>query len=72
MQLDSKIPDGPIAEKWTNYKFERKLDPGTEQASHYASWVDFVDHDSDRAARRMEAREAAILATFGLPDPYSA
>lgn len=30
-------------------KFERKLDPGTEQASHYASWVDFVDHDADRA-----------------------
>jgi succinate dehydrogenase / fumarate reductase flavoprotein subunit len=25
MQLDAKIPDGPIAEKWTNYKFERKL-----------------------------------------------
>ncbi|NLD75058.1 MAG: FAD-binding protein, partial [Acidimicrobiales bacterium] len=25
MQLDSKIPDGPIAEKWTNYKFDRKL-----------------------------------------------
>ena len=25
MQLDAKIPDGPIAEKWTNYKFDRKL-----------------------------------------------
>jgi len=25
MQLDSKVPDGPIAEKWTNYQFERKL-----------------------------------------------
>ena len=25
MILDSKIPDGPIAEKWTNYKFDRKL-----------------------------------------------
>jgi len=23
--LDSKIPDGPIADKWTNYKFDRKL-----------------------------------------------
>ncbi len=23
--------------------FERKLDPGTSQASHYSSWVDFVD-----------------------------
>jgi succinate dehydrogenase / fumarate reductase flavoprotein subunit len=25
VQLDPKIPDGPIAEKWTNYKFSRKL-----------------------------------------------
>ena len=25
MTLDSKIPDGPIAEKWTNHKFESKL-----------------------------------------------
>jgi succinate dehydrogenase / fumarate reductase flavoprotein subunit len=25
MELNSKIPDGPVAEKWTNYKFERKL-----------------------------------------------
>ncbi|QYG91314.1 fumarate reductase/succinate dehydrogenase flavoprotein subunit [Iamia sp. SCSIO 61187] len=23
--LDSKIPDGPIADKWTSYKFDRKL-----------------------------------------------
>jgi succinate dehydrogenase / fumarate reductase flavoprotein subunit len=23
--LDAKIPDGPIAEKWTSYKFDRKL-----------------------------------------------
>ena len=25
MQLDSKIPAGPIADKWTSYKFDRKL-----------------------------------------------
>jgi len=25
MELNSKIPDGPIAEKWTNYKFDHKL-----------------------------------------------
>ena len=25
MELNAKIPDGPIGEKWTNYKFERKL-----------------------------------------------
>ena len=28
------------------------------------------DHDTDRAAARMEALETAILATFGIPDPY--
>jgi succinate dehydrogenase / fumarate reductase flavoprotein subunit len=25
MELNSKIPDGPIAEKWTKYKFDHKL-----------------------------------------------
>jgi succinate dehydrogenase / fumarate reductase flavoprotein subunit len=25
VELNAKIPDGPIADKWTNYKFERKL-----------------------------------------------
>lgn len=29
------------------------------------------DHDNDRAARRMESRETAILETFGIPDPYA-
>jgi probable rRNA maturation factor len=28
------------------------------------------DHHLDRAARRMEARETAILASFGIRDPY--
>jgi sugar lactone lactonase YvrE len=37
-------------------KFERKLDPGTEQASHFASWVDFIDHDADRALATLEQR----------------
>ena len=30
------------------------------------------DHDTDRAARAMEARETAILAALGVPDPYAA
>ena len=25
MKLDSKIPAGPLAEKWTNYKASQKL-----------------------------------------------
>jgi len=29
------------------------------------------DHDTDRAARQMEARESAILAALGVPDPYA-
>ena len=29
------------------------------------------DHDTDRAARAMEARESAILAALGVPDPYT-
>jgi probable rRNA maturation factor len=29
------------------------------------------DHDTDRAARAMEARERAILAALGIPDPYA-
>jgi probable rRNA maturation factor len=29
------------------------------------------DHDTARAARIMEARETAILATLGVPDPYA-
>ena len=24
-KIDSKIPDGPVAEKWTNYKAHQKL-----------------------------------------------
>jgi len=30
-----------------------------------------LDHDTERKARRMESREAAILATFGIADPYA-
>jgi len=29
-----------------------------------------LDHDTERKARRMESREAAILAAFGIADPY--
>ena len=30
-----------------------------------------LDHDTERKARRMESRETAILATFGIADPYA-
>ena len=29
------------------------------------------DHENDRDAERMEAREAGILAKFGYPNPYA-
>ena len=25
LTLDAKIPDGPLADKWTNHKFDLKL-----------------------------------------------
>ena len=25
IKIDSKIPEGPVAEKWTNYKAHQKL-----------------------------------------------
>ena len=29
-------------------RFERKLDPGTSQASHFSSWVDLVDMQTEK------------------------
>jgi len=31
-QIDSKIPEGPVAEKWTNYKAHQKLVKPRQQA----------------------------------------
>lgn len=32
--IDSKIPEGPLAEKWTNYKAHQKLvNPGQQTPS---------------------------------------
>ena len=31
--------------------FERKLDPGTSQASHFSSWVDFLDRETQTHVR---------------------
>ena len=32
-QIDSKIPQGPLAEKWTNYKNHQKLVNPAKQTS---------------------------------------
>lgn len=36
-------------------EFERRLDPGTNQAAHYSSTVDFVDRDSERWLNILDA-----------------
>jgi hypothetical protein len=45
--------------------FERKLDPGTSQASHYSSVVDFVEPDGNRALRQ------DVLITMNAPVDFS-
>lgn len=35
-------------------KFERKLDPGTSQASHYSSTIDLLDWEHDRQIRYLD------------------
>ena len=36
MQLNSKIPEGPLAEKWSNHKFNMKLvNPPNLKARHH-------------------------------------
>jgi hypothetical protein len=46
--------------------FERKLDPGTSQPSHYSSIVDFVDRQDDR-----KEFEEKILITMNAPVDFS-
>jgi hypothetical protein len=39
-QIDSKIPEGPLAEKWTNYKAHQKLvNPANKRKLTSSSWV---------------------------------
>lgn len=47
-------------------KFERKLDPGTSQASHYSSIVDLLDRDD---AKRAFQRQ--VLITMNAPIDFS-
>ncbi len=48
------------------HKFNRRLDPGTSQASHYSSLVDFLDrHDSDKPLQRN------VLITLNAPVDFS-
>ena len=46
--------------------FERKLDPGTSQASHYSSWVDFVDLKTTQEIWSVRA-DGGRADTIGVP-----
>lgn len=38
--IDSKIPEGPVAEKWTNYKAHQKLvNPANKRRLMLSLWV---------------------------------
>ncbi len=52
-------------------KFERKLDPGTNQASHFSSTVDFLDAEEDKQIFRapLDGGAAADLG-LGIPMPH--
>ncbi len=40
--------------------FERKLDPGTSQASHFSSWVDFLDRNTQTHVRAYKVAEQEV------------
>ena len=46
--------------------FERKLDPGTSQASHYSSWVDFVDLKNTKEIWTLSESDAKAT-SIGIP-----
>lgn len=41
-------------------KFERKLDPGTSQASHFSSTIDLIDRDTFRELRFVNAKGGRV------------
>ena len=38
-KIDSKIPEGPVAEKWTNYKAHQKLRKPKRQLLTSVAWI---------------------------------
>ena len=59
--VDSKIPEGPVAEKWTNYKAHQKLvNPANKRR------LDVIVVGTGLAG----ASAASTLAEMGIPEEY--
>src|SRR5262249_35949313 len=51
--------------------FERKLDPGTSQPSHYSSWVRFLDRTTGEPLSGKPKDEDRVLITMNAPQDFS-
>ncbi|MBI3468320.1 MAG: hypothetical protein HY000_35400, partial [Planctomycetes bacterium] len=51
--------------------FERKLDPGTSQPSHYSSWVRFLDHETRKPLSGKPKEQDQVLITMNAPVDFS-
>jgi hypothetical protein len=51
--------------------FERKLDPGTSQPSHYSSWVRFLDRETRKPLSGKPKEQDQVLITMNAPVDFS-
>jgi len=51
--------------------FERKLDPGTSQPSHYSSWVRFLDRETRLPLSGRPIEQDQVLITMNAPVDFS-
>jgi probable rRNA maturation factor len=62
----------PVMRREAKAEGKRLTDHCAHLVVHGMLHLQGFDHDTPRAARSMEARERAILATLGVADPYAA
>ena len=61
LNLDSKIPDGPLADKWTQHKFDLKLvNPTATSYREFDLWL------NQRYVRRVESLAAGESVTLSI------
>lgn len=53
------------------HDFERKLDPGTSQPSHYSSWVRFLNHQTREPLSGKPKEQDQVLITMNAPVDFS-